>query len=122
MKRRRGYNRTERVNDVLQKAVAQILMQESDPRFRLVTITSVTVSKDISYAKVYVSLLMDEEKEIITTVQALNRAAKGVRYELAKMVKLRIVPEIKFVYDESTARGFQLSALIDSAVKKSEKK
>jgi ribosome-binding factor A len=117
---KRGFNRTERVADLIQKTLAQMLLQDmSDERFRLITITSVTVSRDLSYAKVYVSVLMDEEDKIKAAVQALNRAAKSLRYHLAHEVKLRIVPELKFIYDESTARGFHLSQLINSAVKKS---
>ncbi len=119
--KRRGYDRTQRVADLLQKALAQILLEDmSDQRFRLVTITSVSVSRDLSYAKVFVSVLMDDQAKIKDTIIALNRAAKSLRYSLAREVKLRIMPELKFVYDESTAHGFRLSMLIDSAVKKSE--
>lgn len=116
---KRGYERTQRVADLIQKSLAQLLLQEDDKRFKLVTVTSVTVSRDLSYAKVYVSMLIDEADQIKQTVQALNRIAKPLRYKLASMVKLRIAPEIRFVYDESTAHGFHISSLIDSAVKKS---
>src|SRR5687768_1259143 len=103
---KRGYERTERVADLIQKTLAQMLLQDmSDDRFRLVTITSVTVSRDLSYAKIYVSVLMDEQDKIKQTVDALNRASKSLRYHLAHEVDLRIVPELKFVYDDSTARG-----------------
>jgi ribosome-binding factor A len=120
---KRGFDRTQRVADLLQKALAQILLQDmTDDRFRLVTITSVTVSRDLSYAKVYVSVLMDEAEKIKQTVASLNRAAKPLRYNLAREVDLRVIPELKFVYDESTAHGFRLSMLIDSAVKKADKK
>ena len=124
MKRgRRGFSRTERVADLIQKTLAQLLLQDmSDNRFRLVTITSVTVSRDLSYAKIFVSVLMDEEDKIKQTMEALNRAAKSLRYRLAHEVDLRIVPELKFVYDESTAKGFHISHLINSAVKKSDDK
>jgi ribosome-binding factor A len=116
---KRGFERSQRVADLIQKALAQMLLQEmSDERFRLVTITSVTVSRDLSYAKIYVSLLIDEIVKIKETVDALNRAAKSLRYDLAHKVALRIVPELKFIYDESTARGFRLSHLIDSVIKK----
>lgn len=119
---KRGFNRSERVGDLIQKTIAQMLLQDmSDTRFRLVTITSVSVSRDLSYAKIYVSVLMDEEEDIKQTVNALNRAAKSLRYQLAQAVDLRIAPELKFIYDESTARGFRLSTLIDSAVKKEKK-
>lgn len=120
---KRGFERTRRVNDLLQKALAQMLLEDmSDERFRLVTITSVVVSRDLSYAKIFVSVLMDDELKIKQTVKALNQAAKGLRYHLAHAVKLRVVPELKFVYDDSTARGFHISSLIDAAVKKSDKK
>lgn len=116
---KRGYERSQRVADSIQKALAQMLLRDmTDERFRLVTITGVDVSRDMSYAKVYVSVLLDDAAKIKETVTALNRANKAFRYHLAKEVDLRIVPELKFVYDESTAHGFRLSSLIDSAVKK----
>ena len=119
---KRGFDRRERVADLIQKSLAEILLRDmSDNRFRFVTITGVELSKDLSYAKVYVSVLSDDENQIKETVLALNQETKLLRYRLAHAVKLRIVPELKFVYDESTARGFRISTLIDSAQKKSEK-
>lgn len=120
---KRGYDRTQRVGDMIQKTLARMLLEDmTDDRFRLVTITHVQVSRDLSYAKVFVSVMMDEAGKIKETVQSLNRAAKGLRYHLAKEVELRIVPELKFVYDESTAHGFHISGLIDAAMKKTDKK
>lgn len=120
---KRGYERTQRVADLIQKSLAQMLLQEmSDERFRLVTITSVDVTRDLSYAKVYVSVLMDEQDKIKSIIDALNHAAKSLRYNLAHDVDLRIVPELKFVYDASTAHGFKISSLIDAAVKRSNNK
>ena len=119
---KRGYDRTQRVADLIQKALAQILLQEvSDDRIRFVTVTSVTVSRDLSYAKVYISVLAEDKVKIKEAVDMLNRIAKSLRYRLAQQVDLRIVPELKFVYDESTAHGFRISSLIDSAMKKSGK-
>lgn len=119
---KRGYDRTQRIGDLIQQTLAQMLLQDmSDERFRLVTVMSVVVSRDLSYAKVYVSVLMDDVENIKQTVIALNRAAKPLRYQLAKEVELRIVPELKFVYDESTAHGFKISRLIDSAMTKTDK-
>lgn len=119
---KRGYDRTRRVADVIQKHLAMMLLQEmNDARFRLVTITDVSVSRDLSYAKVYVSMLEDDEKKIKETVKALNAAAKPIRYQLARAVDLRIVPELKFIYDASTAQGFKIADLIDEAIKKEKK-
>lgn len=118
---KRGYDRTQRVADLIQKTLAQMLLQEmSDERFRFVTITSVTVTRDLSYAKIYVGVLSEDQEVVKQTVNGLNRAAKSLRYSLAKAVDLRIAPELKFVYDESAAHGFKINQLIDAAVKKSE--
>jgi ribosome-binding factor A len=119
---KRGYDRRERIADLIQEALAQLILQDtSDERFSLVTITSVTVSRDLSFAKVYVSILLDDENKIKQVIEALNGSTKFLRYNLAHAIKLRIVPELKFIYDESTARGFRISNLIDSVMKKSEK-
>ena len=117
--RRRGFDRTARIADVLQKALAQLLLQDgTDDRLKLLTVLDVTVARDHSSAKVYVSVLLDDEAEIKGMIADLNRSAKTIRYQVAKMVKLRIIPELKFVYDESTVRGFRISSLIEDAVKK----
>lgn len=116
MKRR--FDRTARVADLIQKALAPILQQDMNSSFELVTITSVTVSKDLSYAKVYVSVLSDDQDKIKETIKSLNREAKGFRFSLAKEVKLRVMPELRFDFDESTAHGFHISNLIDKATKK----
>lgn len=119
---KRGYQRADRVADLIQKALAQIVQQDaSDSRFSLVTITNVVPSRDLSYAKIYVSVLEDDEAKVKETVKALNRSAKAFRYELAQAVKLRIAPELKFVFDSSTLYGFKLSNLIDEAIKKEKK-
>lgn len=119
---KRGFDRGQRVGDMISRTLATMLLEDmTDQRFRLVTVMSVVMSKDLSYAKIYVSVMMDDVAEIKKTVEALNRAAKGLRYQLAKEVKLRIVPELRFVYDETTARGFHLSGLIDEAMKKTGK-
>jgi ribosome-binding factor A len=119
--KKRGFDRKRRVADLIQKELAQMLLTEMDTRFRLVTVTGVTMSSDLSYAKVYISMLIDDADEIKAMVKDLNAAAKMLRYQLANAVKLRIAPEIKFVYDESTAHGFRVSDLIEAGLKKEKK-
>jgi ribosome-binding factor A len=119
---KRGYDRTRRVADLVQRALAQLLLTDpEDERFRMVTITDVSISRDLSYAKIHVSMLFDDPAKIKDTLASLNRSAKSLRFRLAKEVDLRIVPEIKFYYDESTAHGFRVSDLIDAAIKKEKK-
>lgn len=117
---KRGFDRRARIADVIQKSLAKIILQEvADERFKFVSITDVTLSRDLSYAKIFVSMLQDDEKEIKEIIKALNAHAKAIRYSLAKEVELRIMPELKFYYDESSAHGFHISNLIDEAIKKS---
>jgi ribosome-binding factor A len=116
---KRAYHRSDRVADLLQKTLAHLLLRKmGDERFRFVTITSVQLSRDLSFAKIYVTVLNEDDTHIKEILRALNDAAKYLRHQIAQTVKLRIAPELKFIYDESTANGFRISALIDAAIKK----
>lgn len=117
MPKKKRFNRTERISDLIQTALAEILQRSAkDLRFGLITVTSVDVAHDLSYAKVYVSVLDDQKAT--ETLAALNNAAKFLRYELANAVELRQTPELKFVYDDSSVRGHRISSLINDALKK----
>ena len=108
------YSRAQRVADLIQKEVA-ILVQRGikDPSLpSLVTITHVEVTKDFSSAKVYFTLLGDTEKLKIAS-EILNHAAGYLRTCLSKTIKLRTVPQLKYIYDQSIAYGSHLSGLID---------
>lgn len=114
MKRR--VNRGERIADLIQQSLAETLLKRvSDKRFQCVTITGVTIAKDLSFAKVFVSVLA-EESDIKPIILALNNAAKLLRHHLAQDIQLRIVPELRFTYDESIARGSRISSLINDAL------
>lgn len=119
---KRGFDRTQRVADLIQKTLGRMLLQDMpDRRFRFVTVVSVTVSRDLGYATVYVSVLSDDAQVIKETVADLNRHAKNLRYQVAQEVDLRVMPELRFVYDESTANGFRISSLLNAALKKEQK-
>src|SRR5437879_4323988 len=106
----KGNPRIQRIGDLIQTALAEILQRTAeDMQFGIVTITSVSVSQDLSYAKVFVSMLDDENAKNI--LKTLNEKAKYLRYELAHAVKLRTTPELKFVYDDSIVRGNRISSL-----------
>ena len=87
-----------------------------------VTITEVDVTRDISYARVYFSLLEDDPDTVAETQAVLNRAAGYLRRELAKIMRLRHVPELKFLYDKSIAEGTRMDALIDAARKRDQER
>lgn len=116
----KGFKRSQRVADLIQTALAEILQRNAkDLRFGIITITSVDVAHDLSFAKVFVSVL--EDQKAVETIKALNAAAKYLRYSLANAVELRITPELRFVYDDSAVRGSRISSLINSALKDNDK-
>jgi ribosome-binding factor A len=112
-------NRMDRVANLVQTTLAEILLKESeDKRFSMVTITAVSLAKDLSSAKVFVSVWDDVKAE--ETIEALNNASKFLRHALAKSkIEIRVIPALKFIYDDSTKRGSHISSLINSALKNS---
>ncbi|CBV44020.1 30S ribosome-binding factor RbfA [Halomonas elongata] len=114
----REFKRTDRVADQLQKELAVLIQREiKDPRLGMVTVSGVEVSRDLGYADVHVTLLGEQDAERIKENMAvLKRAAGFLRSQIARRIKLRHVPELRFHYDESVVRGQRLSSLIDEAV------
>ncbi len=114
----REFKRTDRIAEQLQKELAQIIQFEiKDPRLGMVTVNDVQISRDLSFANVYITVLgKDSAEEAKEDLAVLNRAAGFLRREIGKAVKLRIVPQLKFDYDSSLVRGRKLSSLIEEAV------
>lgn len=112
------FSRTRRVGELLQRELAQLIQEElNDPRVKLVTISHVEVSSDLKRAKVYVTFL-GEEMDIHERLTVLNKAAGFLQRGLSRRVDLRVMPRLRFVYDDSIERGRRLSALIEEAVRK----
>ncbi len=111
------YSRTQRVADQIQRDLAQIIQHEmKDPRLGLVTISGVRVTRDLAFADVHLTFLgRDSADEINQALQVMAGAAGFLRSELARGLKLRIIPRLRFHYDESLVRGRKLSSLIDQA-------
>ena len=107
------FSRARRVADLVQRELAVLIQRElNEPRLGLVTVSATEISDDLAYAKVYVTSLGNEAdtKEVLET---LNNAAGLFRRRLAQRLSLRIVPKLRFFFDESVGRGRRLSALID---------
>lgn len=110
-----GFARSERVAELLRRDLAQLIREKvKDPRVGMVTILDVSVSKDLSFAKVWFDVLEAEKGAI--AAETLNRASGFLRRELGRELKLRITPGLKFFYDDTQLRGNTLSALIDKVV------
>lgn len=116
----REFTRVERVSDAVQQELAVLIRDNiSDPRVGMLSVTDVEVSRDLAYAKVFVSFIGDRsQKDIDVALEALNGASGYLRKLLAASIKLRITPKLQFSYDESGRRGQHLSALIDLAISK----
>jgi len=115
----REFSRTQRVADQIQRDLAGILQQElRDPRVGMVTINDVKVSHDLKYSDIYVTFMGIEEsaKSYTTATKILNQAAGYIRTRLSKLLRLRLVPELRFHYDDSLVRSRRLSTLINQAV------
>ena len=108
--------RSRRVGEQIRRELAELIRDElRDPRLALVSMTSVQVSPDLAYARIYVTLLGDPA-ERAERVAELNRAAPLLRRELGRRMRIHTVPKLEFRYDEVVERGARLSALIDAAV------
>ena len=112
----KDFSRSLRVADQIQRELADLLRHEiKDPRIDQITITTVEVTRDYSYAKVFYTTLVDPEK--ITLVEkGLEKANGFLRSSLSKRIQLRVVPRLIFVYDKSIEHGAYMSKLIDEAV------
>ena len=103
--------RIERLNDAIQEEISMILMTEiKDDDIKFVTITDVETTQDLSYAKVYFTVLDDEKRK--STLDALNGAASFIRGKLSSRIEMRHTPELKFIYDTSIDYGNHIENLI----------
>ncbi len=103
----------ERLNHAFVEEISYILHHEvKDENIKFVTVTDCEISSDLSYAKVYVTVLDDSKKEM--TLEALNGARSFIRGELSKRVEIRHTPELKFLFDESIEYGNKIEDLIES--------
>ena len=109
-----------RVTSDIKISLSDILRELKDPRVsKLLSIVQLDVSGDISYAKVYVSAIGGREKTA-ESVKALKNAAGYIRRELGAKLKLRKVPELRFVADDSIEISANISRIVNSFDKKEE--
>jgi len=108
------FPRSRRVAEQLRHELADILWREiQDPRIKGMTLTAVEMTSDLEHAKVWFTLLTGETPEVI---KGLQSATGFLRRELGRRMRLRLVPSLDFIYDQSVERGAHLSQLIDAAV------
>jgi ribosome-binding factor A len=106
----RPFARTQRLNDEIQRILADLIEREvQDPRVGFATVTGVRAAKDLSTARVFITVRSGQNVE--ETLAGLRAAAGFLRSRLAEQLQLRNVPELHFRYDESIERGFRMDEL-----------
>jgi ribosome-binding factor A len=101
-----------RVNEALREVLsARIAEGLKDPRIGFVTVTAVETSPDLRHARVFVSVLgNDQERE--ESLAGLQRAHGVLQAEIAKVTHMKRTPELKFVYDKTVERGMRINELL----------
>lgn len=116
------FHRSERVSGLLHRVVSDIVRNEvRDPRLKLVTLTDLQLSRDLGVAKIYFTS-MDDQAELSEIGEVLNKAAGFIRSRVGREVKLRIVPELRFLVDEAELHGRRISGLINTVMSKEAQK
>ncbi len=105
--------RQQRVAEGLRAELMDLLQNElRDPRLNLVTITDVTIDRELRHASVFVSALADPEEQR-QIMKALEGATGFLRREIARRIHLRVVPELRFRWDPSLERGERIGQILD---------
>ncbi|MDN3609128.1 30S ribosome-binding factor RbfA [Vibrio ostreicida] len=117
------FSRTQRVSQQLQKELAMILQREvRDSRLGMVTISDVEVSRDLAYAKVFVTFLCVGEQTPESCLTALREHEVQIRMILGKRIRLRLTPEIRFQYDNTLVEGMRMSNLVSEVLTEDKRK
>ncbi len=106
-------NRTNRINQEVKRELSDIIRQLKDPRIPVMTsIVSVDITKDLSYAKIYISVLGDD-KQKKSAIKGLESAVGYIKREIGRRVKLRYMPEFIFMLDKSIEYGAHISDILN---------
>lgn len=117
------FSRSQRVSQEMQKEIARILQREiKDPRVGMATVSGIELSRDLAYAKVFVTFLNvltdnADPDTVKNGIKALQDASGYIRTLLGKAMRLRIVPELTFAYDNSLIEGMRMSNLVTNVIK-----
>ena len=108
----RQYKRSARFNSLLQEEISSIIRTRlKDPRIGFLSITHVEATEDLRSAKVYVSVLQEDEEE--STLEGLRNASGIVRSELLRRLRIRRVPQLRFLADRNIAYSIHIGEVLD---------
>lgn len=111
----REFSRPQRIADQIQRELGETIVREvADPRLEGIVVSGVEVSRDLAHAKVFITVA--ERADPKATLKVLVKAAGFLRHKLAQRLKIRVLPNLKFVYDETLDRANRIDSLIDEAL------
>lgn len=111
----RDFNRSERVAGQLRRDLAKLIQQEiKDPGVGFVSLSDVEVTRDLSHAKIFITVFEPEKAK--DSLKALKRASAFLRKRLGQELRLRHVPELHFIHDDSVEQGSHIDQLIARAL------
>ena len=111
----REFSRNQRLGAQMLRSLSELLRFETkDPGLSDVSLTAVDLSKDLSVARIYFSLLNPDD-DPQPALEGLKRASGFLRSKLGSALMVRHVPELRFVHDDSIAHGAEMARLIDDA-------
>ena len=112
-------SRGRKIGDLIQREVAVLVQREiKDPRIGMVTINEATVSRDLAFSDIYFTVLPSENAEIVEEV--LNEASGFLRSQLAKVLRTRATPKLRFHYDNTIESGARMNKAINKALSRDE--
>ena len=115
----REFARHQRLGTQILRTLSELLRFETkDPRLQGVSLTAVDLSRDLGVARVYFGLI-DPNDSVETALEGLEKASGFLRGRLGKEIKVRHVPELRFIHDDSAEHGMKISELIDGALRDS---
>jgi ribosome-binding factor A len=114
--------RTQRVGDLIKREIADIIDRKlKDPRIGLVTVTDVSVTADLRYARVYFTVL-GAENERHRAQTGLESARSFIQGEIGRRIRLKFTPELSFHFDKSLQRGFHIDKILKELKTKHDEK
>jgi ribosome-binding factor A len=113
------YKRSQRVSDLIREEVADIIMYKiKDPRLGFVTVTGVEMTADLKTARIFVSVLKEEDRQL--SLEILDASRPFIRSILTRRLKMKFIPAIEFRFDTSIDYGFKIDRLLKDIREKDE--
>ena len=112
------FSRTQRLGEQIRRELAELIRRLKDPRIGMVTITEVEVTRDLSLARVYYSVMEDDPTVQADTQAGLEHAAGFLRRELGKSLHVRVIPQLRFIFDDTQRKAEAIDRLIEEALNK----